>query len=131
MPSFPQFFADSKPLLEFHLTDPVTGRDLRRRSGHRGLLATVTLERPSRGKLTELVPDHVFLHEHLDELVAVVNFERVPDEFGDDRARPAPRAERLLGPALRWPRDLLKQLLSDERTFFCASAHVCSVGSRQ
>ena len=35
-----------------------------------------------RGELAELVPDHVLGHEDLQELVAVVDHERVPDELG-------------------------------------------------
>src|SRR5678815_700496 len=67
---------------------------LTRRTRGRDLLATVAFERPRGRELAELVPDHVFLHEHLDELVSVVHFERVPDELGDDRARTAPRPDR-------------------------------------
>src|SRR5258706_2334729 len=112
------------PLLEFHLTDPKTGRDLLRRCARdRGLLAAVTLERPGRGGLAELVPDHVLLHEHLPKLIAVVHFERVADKFLDDPARPAPRPDRLLGPTLVEHLNLLKQLLRHKRTFFSASAH--------
>ena len=46
-------------------------------------------EEPRRGELAELVPDHVLVHVHRDELVAVVHGERVADELGRDRATPA------------------------------------------
>src|SRR5829696_6685113 len=93
-----------------------------------GLATAVAAERAGRGELAELVPDHVLLHEHLDELVPVVNLERVPDEFRDDRARPSPRLDRLLRPTLVQHRDLPEQLLRDERAFLCASAHCFSRG---
>src|SRR6266704_3005192 len=89
-----------------------------RRSRHRGLLAAVAFEDPRRRELAELVSDHVFLHEHLDELVPVVDLERVPDEFGDDRARATPGLERLFGAALVEHPHAVEQLLVDERTFF-------------
>src|SRR3954451_17168488 len=119
LPCLPRFFADSITATRI----PNRSDHLRRRTRRRDLLAAVALERPRRGELAELVPDHVLLHEPLDELVPVVDLERVPDELGDDRARPAPRADRLLGAALVELRDLLEQLLRDERAFFSASAH--------
>src|SRR6266704_1697670 len=90
-----------------------------RRSRHCGLLAAVAFEDPRRRELAELVTDHVFLHEHLDELVPVVDLERVPDELRDDRARPTPGLERLLGAALVEHPHAVEQLLIDERAFFC------------
>src|SRR5688500_5612652 len=97
-----------------------------RRARPGDLLAAVALERPRRGELAELVPDHVLLDVHAQELVAVVDLERVPDELRDDRACPGPRLDRLLGAPLVEQHDLLVKLLGHERTFFCASAHGCS-----
>src|SRR3954469_13789748 len=94
-----------------------------RGAGGGDLLAAVALEGPGRAELAELVPDHVFLHEDLDELVAVVDLERVADELRDDRAGGAPGLGGLLGAPLVEQRDLLEQLFGDERTFFGASAH--------
>src|SRR5262245_53750972 len=88
-----------------------------------GLATAVPAENPGRRKFTELVPDHVFLHKHLQELVAVVHFKRVTDELRNDRARPSPGLDGLLGAVLVELRNLLEKLLVNERTFFCASAH--------
>src|SRR5687767_5846216 len=95
-----------------------------RRARRRGLLARVAAERSRRGELAELVPDHVFLHEHLQELVPVVHFERVPDELRDDRARAGPGLDGLLGAVLVQLRDLAVELFVYVGAFFCASAHV-------
>src|SRR5437763_16790726 len=100
-----------------------------RRAGRGGLAAAVALEHPGRRELAQLVPDHVLLHEHLEELVAVVDLEGVAHELGDDRAGPRPGADRLLGPVLVQLLDLAVDLLVYERTFFCASAHGSSVVS--
>ena len=84
----------------------------------------MAFEDPRRREFAELVTDHVFLHEHLDELVPVMDFERVSDELRDDRARPTPGLERLLGAALVEHPHAVEQLLIDERAFFCASTHI-------
>src|SRR5258706_4979275 len=93
----------------------------RRRFG--SLAAAVTAENPRRGKFAQFVSNHIFLHEDTDELVAVVHFKRVPDELGNDRAGPRPGLQRLLGAVLVELGNLAEQLLVDEWTFFCASAH--------
>src|SRR4051794_37676871 len=76
----------------------------RRRRGARpglgGLAAGVTAEHARRRELAELVPDHVLLHEHAEELVAVVHLEGVPHELRRDRARACPGLDGLLGPVL-------------------------------
>src|SRR5437764_10193079 len=84
---------------------------LRCRARHGGLLAAVAAERPGGGELAELVPDHVFLHEHAQELVPVVDLERMAHELGNDRARPRPSLDGLLGPVLVQLRDLAVELL--------------------
>src|SRR5215207_6687205 len=66
------------------------------RGGRRlGLAAAVPLERPGRGELAQLVPDHVLGHVHLEERLAVVDQERHPDEVRVDRAVPRPRLDRV------------------------------------
>ena len=48
------------------------------------IVAAVAQEFAGRGKLTQLVADHVFRHEHGDEILAVVDQEGVADEIGRD-----------------------------------------------
>src|SRR5512135_3204585 len=52
--------------------------------GHLLDLRGVPLEDPGGGELAELVPDHVLRDVHGDELLAVVDGQRVPDHLGDD-----------------------------------------------
>src|SRR5256885_13392883 len=42
-----------------------------RSAGRRGLLTGMAAEHPRRAELAQLVPDHIFLHEHLQELIPV------------------------------------------------------------
>ena len=58
-------------------------------------LAAVTAERSRRSELAQLVTDHVFGHQHLHVLLAVVNHERHADELRHDRAGTGPRLDRL------------------------------------
>src|SRR5436309_1624249 len=90
------------------------GRCARRRGG---LLTAVTAEDPRGGELAQLVPDHIFLHENAQELVAVVDLERVAHKFRDDRAGPGPGLDRLLRTVVVQTRDLAEQLLVDEGAF--------------
>ena len=90
---------------------------------HIGLLAAVPAERAGRGKLAELVPDHIFLNKHLQKLVAVVNLKRMAHKLRRDRTRPGPSLDGLLRPILIQLRDLLEKFLVDEWTFFSATAH--------
>src|SRR5665213_2020510 len=69
-------------------------------AGRRRLAAAVATGRAGRGKLAELVPDHVFLNEHADKLVPIVDFKRMSHKFRDNRASPLPSLQRLLGPCL-------------------------------
>src|SRR4051812_25112061 len=96
------------------------------RTGLGGLLTAVTSKNSRRRKLAELVADHVFLNEHLQELVPVVNLKRVAHKFRDDRAGPGPGLNGLLGLVVVQARDLFVKLLVDVRTFFCTAAHVFS-----
>src|ERR1051325_2004376 len=49
-------------------------------------------ERPGRGELAELVPDHLLGDEHRHVLAAVVDRDRVPDHLREDRRGARPRA---------------------------------------
>src|SRR5512138_3798039 len=85
----------------------------------------VPAERAGGSELTKLVTDHVLLHEHLQELVAVVDLEGVAHEFRDDRAGARPGPDGLLGPVLVQLLHLAVDLLVYEGALFCASAHSC------
>src|SRR5882762_8997093 len=67
------------------------------RGGLGSLAAAMTAENSRRREFAQLVSDHVFLHEHADELVPVVHLERVSDELRDDRAGTGPGLHGLLG----------------------------------
>src|SRR4051794_28537827 len=70
-----------------YANSPLSRRRRRRaRAGLGGLATGMAAEHAGRAELAELVPDHVLLHEHAEELVAVVHLEGVPDELRRDRA---------------------------------------------
>src|SRR5512137_580081 len=88
-------------------------------SGHRGLLGhvlTVTAEDPGRHELAELVTDHVLGDVDRDELVAVVDGQRVADELGQHRRAPRPGLEHALRAAAIQRLDLPYEGLDDVRS---------------
>src|ERR1700722_3456167 len=87
-------------------------------------LPRMATKEPSGRELTELVPDHVFRDVDGDELVPVVNGERVPDEVWDHRARARPRLHHTLLVAAIQHCDLLEQALMYVRALFQTSRHV-------
>src|SRR5689334_58344 len=94
---------------------------------HRGLLGdvlTVAAEHPGGHELTELVPHHVLGDVDRNELVAVVDGERVPDELGKDGAAPRPGLEHALLPAAVESLDLLDQGVHHVRSLFDRTRHV-------
>src|SRR5437016_3432382 len=82
-------------------------------------LAAVAAEGPRGGKLTQLVADHIFRHEHLHVLLAVVDHERQPDKLRHNGAGAGPRRDRLLGAGLQAGLHLLEDFEVYEWTFFC------------
>ena len=58
------------------------------RGSRRGfsLAAAVSPESPGGSELAQFVPHHVFRHEQLDELAAIVDQERLPDKIGNNGA---------------------------------------------
>src|SRR4051812_38710473 len=87
----------------------------RRRGGPGRLLRGVAAEGPRRRELAELVAHHVFDHEDLEELVAVVDHERVPDHLGRDRRGASPRLDPVAVVRLLLLHDLRHELRVDER----------------
>src|SRR5512143_1310613 len=80
-------------------------------------------ENPRRRELPELVPDHPLVDVHRDELVAVVNRERVPDKVRRDRRRARPGLDDLLLVRPVELRDFLHQRDADERPFLQRTCH--------
>src|SRR4051794_11669440 len=89
--------------------------------------AAVRLEDTRRGKLAELVADHVLGDVHGDERLAVVHAERVADEFGRDRRAAGPGLNRLLRAAFHGLVDFFLQVVIDEETFFDGTCHGAKV----
>ena len=56
--------------------------------------AWVALEHPSRREFTQLMPDHVFGHEHRNMAFAIVHAEGQTDHIGRDRRTPRPGFDR-------------------------------------
>src|SRR5436305_9921107 len=114
-------------LASYHCSTP--GRVL---LGRLGLAAAVTAEDAGRGEFAQLVADHVFRHEQLHELLAVVDLKGVADEIRHDHAVPGPGLERPPGGAHAL--DLGKQALIDVRPSFLqflGAAHVpCTTSIR-
>src|SRR5690606_38638942 len=90
------------------------------------LSADVTAESPRRGELAQLVTDHVLSDVHLEELVAVVNVERLSDELRNDRAPPCPGLDGTVCTTLRCALNLSVELLVNKRAFFQTTSHDAS-----
>ena len=83
----------------------------------------MTLIRSGRGKLTQLVADHVFSDENRVVHSSVVHSNRVPNHVRDNRGPSGPR--------LYWPFFarlvhriyLLQKVIIDEEAFFNTSCH--------
>src|SRR5262249_55141573 len=89
-----------------------------------GLLRTaMPAEDARRRKLTQLVADHIFGHEYLDELVAVVNFKIPPHKLRPDRTPPRPALVVSVRISLRRPLPLLVQFRTHDRPFFQTASH--------
>lgn len=86
-------------------------------------LAAVTFEGPCGSKLAEFVSHHVFRHQHLDVLAAVVNHERDVHEFRNDRAGSCPCLDRFLGARFGCLLDFEKDFWVYKRTLLTASTH--------
>src|SRR5437867_164659 len=97
------------------------------RLGLRGVRA-VLLEDPGWRKLAEPVAHHVFRDEDRVEDFAVVHVERQSDEIRRDHRTARPGLDWRLGPRLFGLRDLVGQMMVNERAFFYRSSHRAQVG---
>src|SRR6185437_12734636 len=77
-----------------------------------------------RGELTELVADHVLVHLHGQELVAVIDTEGEAHELRQDRRAARPDPDDLV--TARRPRGigLVQKVSVDERTFPDRTRHI-------
>lgn len=75
-------------------------------------------ESTRRRKLTQTVTDHILINADFDEVLAVVNLENVPYEFGHDLAGPGPGADGGTGALIFLFQDLLNKLHINIWTFF-------------
>src|SRR5262245_11023960 len=86
-------------------------------------LLTVAAEDPRGYELAELVPDHVLGDVDGDELVAVVDRQRVPHELRHHGRASRPRLDDALLAAAVHRLDLLEQRLDDVRTLLDRTRH--------
>lgn len=83
----------------------------------------VPTEGPGWGELSQLVPDHILGNVNWDELLAIMDRQRVPDKLGNDNGPPRPGLDDLLLPALIHRFDLLEKLGIHIRTLFQRPRH--------
>src|SRR5215210_3845441 len=84
----------------------------------------MTVERPRRRELAELVADHLLGHEHRDVLLSVMDAERQSDELRQDGRSPAPDLDDLVAARRTGRVRLLQQIAVDERTLPNRTRHV-------
>ena len=87
----------------------------------------MTLERPRRSKLAQLVADHVFGHGDLHVLAAIVDHERHVHELRNDGAGASPRLDRFASPFLSLLLHFEEQLRIDKRAFLATTAQGFSI----
>src|SRR5260221_7239173 len=94
------------------------------RGDGRGLLALgrVPLERPGEAELAQLVADHALRHVDGDELLPVVDGDRVPDELREDRGAARPGLDDLLLELAVHFVDTLPEMRIDPRALLDRSA---------
>src|SRR4028118_471022 len=80
--------------------------------------AAVTLKCARRGKLAQLMADHVLLNKNRHMLATIVNRDGVPDHFREDGGATAPAFDDALVAVLVHRHDALHQRLIAERPFF-------------
>jgi hypothetical protein len=76
----------------------------------------MAVEGAGRRELTELVTDHVLVHQHRDEFVAVVDAEGQPDKLRKDGRAARPGLDDLIAAGRARLLCLLQQIAIDERT---------------
>jgi hypothetical protein len=84
----------------------------------RFLVGGMSVKRPSWGKLTELVTNHVLRSEHWDELFSVMDRERQPNHLRRDHRATAPCFDGTAVTGFQGLRNLLAEALVNEWSFF-------------
>ena len=79
----------------------------------------MSLKEPGRCKLSQLVPNHVFRHEDREELLPIMDRERMSDHIGYDRGPSRPGLNDFSILVLIHPLHFLKQVVVNE----CALAY--------
>lgn len=85
---------------------------------------TVRLEQTGQGELAEAVTNHVFSHVDRDEVLAVVNQERVANEVRSDHGGTGPSLDGAFLLGVVELVHLVEEGLLNERTFFEGACHV-------
>lgn len=85
--------------------------------------ATVRLEDARRGKLAQLVADHVLGDVHGDKRLAVMHAERVPDKVRRDGRTTGPGLDRFLGARLNRLLDFFEKVVVNEETLLDGTCH--------
>src|SRR5258708_12721164 len=81
---------------------------------------------PCGRELAQLVADHLLGDEHRHVLAAVVDRDRVPDHFREDRRGPRPGADHVLLTGLVHRGDAAEQPLLDEGALLARSRHLAA-----
>jgi len=72
------------------------------------------LKKPSRSKLSQLVPNHILRYEDRNEFLSVMNRERMSDHIWNDRGPPRPSLNDLSILILIHPLHFLEQMVVNE-----------------
>src|SRR3954447_15136712 len=78
---------------------------------------------PGRSELAEFVADHIFGHDHGEELLTIVNAKGQTDELGQDGGATRPDLDDLVTPACPRLIGFLQQVTVDERPLPDAARH--------
>src|SRR4051812_14724189 len=84
---------------------------------------TVTAEEPGRGQFAQAMADHFFIYKNRQELMAIMDRDRMTDEFRCDHAAARPGLDNLFIAAAVHLLNFKHQLRVYVRSFFCRTSH--------